>query len=763
MNARDLASQRRRALRFPLYPLLISIGATLLVFAGCGFNTHGTGPSGKGGEGGTVTCNTDAQCDDKNACTTDTCGADKICSYTSLDGQAAPAQAQSTGDCKVVMCEQGKEVEKPDPKDIFDDHEDCTMDSCVAGEVRNTAKADGTSCTDAKGLGGACEFGVCTVRCGPDKPCPAPTACQQSVACNDQTGLCEVDTVPDGTPTPEFTQVPGDCHQHVCIGGVDQAVVDDTDLPLTATDCDQEHCDNGVPSNPPLDLHAPCSTYQTNQAGFCDGAGTCRQCAQDVDCPGTTNDCQHPSCNPTTFTCEITHVAADTATTGNPAQVAGDCTVIVCDGNGGTINKYDSTDAADDNNACTADTCTAMNNTSHTAVADGTGCGNAQACLSGACNGCTASSQCAPASCQGSVLTKAQTCQLSNCVAPSPPAQDCAPFACSAGACLTTCAADSECAAGNFCSAGSCVAKRPNGQACTGGNQCTSTFCADSVCCSSACNGTCEACTAAKKGGGADGTCGGVAVGTDPDNECTDQGAVTCGNDGTCGSGNACRKYASGTACTSATCGGTVLTKAHSCNGSGTCTTPSPATQDCAPYKCTGGACGSSCASDADCASTAYCNGGWCNTKSGNGSACSASNQCASGACLGHCCSTACTSTGACGATACDTNGACVYPTGSTSCGTTCSGSTLTVSSCNGSGTCVPSSAACAGNYACNAGGTACNTTCSAPNPTGDAMCAATAYCNGVVCQPKGAVGAACTRSAECVSNSCNLGSAKCQ
>ncbi|MBI4705417.1 MAG: hypothetical protein HY744_30305 [Deltaproteobacteria bacterium] len=57
------------------------------------------------------------------------------------------------------------------------------------------------------------------------------------------------------------------------------------------------------------------------------------------------------------------------------------------------------------------------------------------------------------------------------------------------------------------------------GKGCKAGADCQSASCADGVCCGSVCQGKCEACAAAKTGG-ADGTCGPVVPGTDPDAEC---------------------------------------------------------------------------------------------------------------------------------------------------------------------------------------------------------------------------------------------------
>lgn len=47
-----------------------------------------------------------------------------------------------------------------------------------------------------------------------------------------------------------------------------------------------------------------------------------------------------------------------------------------------------------------------------------------------------------------------------------------------------------------------------------------SLFVTGSTRCDAACTGACVACTAAKKGSGADGACGAIAAGTDPDTEC---------------------------------------------------------------------------------------------------------------------------------------------------------------------------------------------------------------------------------------------------
>ena len=55
---------------------------------------------------------------------------------------------------------------------------------------------------------------------------------------------------------------------------------------------------------------------------------------------------------------------------------------------------------------------------------------------------------------------------------------------------------------------GACKSDLANGQPCTAASQCGSGNCVDAVCCDTACNGLCEACTALLKGSGTTGLCG---------------------------------------------------------------------------------------------------------------------------------------------------------------------------------------------------------------------------------------------------------------
>ncbi|MBI5528387.1 MAG: FG-GAP repeat protein, partial [Deltaproteobacteria bacterium] len=96
------------------------------------------------------------------------------------------------------------------------------------------------------------------------------------------------------------------------------------------------------------------------------------------------------------------------------------------------------------------------------------------------------------------------------------------------------------------------VVPLPLGAICPNGSICASGFCVDGVCCDGACSALCMACTAGKKGSGTDGTCGFIASGADPDDDCANDGASSCQKDGTCDGSGACRLYAGGTVCRAA-------------------------------------------------------------------------------------------------------------------------------------------------------------------------------------------------------------------
>src|SRR5262249_7303431 len=165
-----------------------------------------------------------------------------------------------------------------------------------------------------------------------------------------------------------------------------------------------------------------------------------------------------------------------------------------------------------------------------------------------------AGTTCVAASCTGSTLTSARACNgTGTCQAAT--TSMCDPFTCGTGACKTTCTADTDCVAPNICMGGVCT-KRPTATACAANGDCASGICAQSICCATTCTATCKSCALA----GTLGACTNVAAGADPLNQCTDAGAASCGQDGTCNGAGACRLYVTGTPCVAASCSGSTFT-----------------------------------------------------------------------------------------------------------------------------------------------------------------------------------------------------------
>jgi hypothetical protein len=230
-------------------------------------------------------------------------------------------------------------------------------------------------------------------------------------------------------------------------------------------------------------------------------------------------------------------------------------------------------------------------------------------------------------------------------------ARDCVTRYCAVGKCAQ-CLQSSDChdTPGTYCEAGACVPQKGSGQQCESADQCTSGFCPaqDGVCCDRACEGTCEACIKVKSGAPT-GQCAIIPMGLDPDNDCSDEGAASCGSkEPYCsGKGPSCVLYPQDTPCSAPTCSDGKATSQGVCDGSGTCHSTTVA---CGAYQCddTATACRTKCSNDAHCRPGFRCDdAGTC--RAVEGTPCAQGSQCASDRCVdGVCCDAACA--GACDA-----------------------------------------------------------------------------------------------------------------
>ena len=586
----------------------------------CTFVPVGADPLSQCTDNGAAGCGTDGSCDGTGGCRLYAAGT--ICATaTCVGSNYSPARTcNGSGTCQTTSPSQ------------------CDPFVCGSGGACKTTCAGNTDCTSPN----TCISGSCGKK-------PIGATCGAAGECN--SGFCEQ----------------GVCCATTCVGNCRSCGLTGTIGTCASVAAGQD------PFNQCADMGA--STCGTD--GTCDGSGACRRYAIGTTCAAST-------CSGTTFTPARACDGAGTCGTTS----AGSCGAYKC-GTAGTCLATCTTDGdCVAPNVCTGGSCGKRpNGATCTAAAEcGSGfCEQGTCCLTactGSCRSCGLSGsagtcvlvpagddplgQCADSgastcgtdgacdgggycrlyasgticvaqSCSGATYTPARTCNGTG-TCQTTTTSSCGTFVCGATVCKTSCTADADCAAPNVCVAGACT-KKPTGIACGASGECQTGFCQQGYCCATACAGTCQSCGLA----GTLGACTNVPTGTDPLNQCADQGASSCGTDGFCNGSGGCRLYAAGTSCAAATCTGSTLTSSRSCNGTGTCQTAT--TSMCDPYMCGGTACRNTCTVDADCVAPFTCIGGSC-AKKGVTAACAANGECLSGFCAqGVCCTTACSGT----------------------------------------------------------------------------------------------------------------------
>ncbi|MBK8255273.1 MAG: hypothetical protein IPK82_21760 [Polyangiaceae bacterium] len=681
-------------------------------------------------------CATGAECASGNC-------VDNVCCNTACSGSCLACTAAKKGSGLNGLC--GAIASGSDPDDECSGNTVCASGGCKL--LDGEACVSGASC-----IAGFCADGVCcNTSC--TGTCQACTATKKGSGTDGVCGNIAIGTDPDnecGGPT-------------LCSGAGQCALLPIGSACTLATECQSANCVDGVCCD------TACNTTCQACTGAKKGSGTDGTCGSIVAGTDPDNECAGTStCNGTTG-CAL-------KANGLTCTVSSECTSGFC------------ADGVCCNSTCTG-TCQACTAAKKGQGADGT-CGSivvgqdpdAECPGAATCNGSTSCSLLGT----GAACTQGPECSSGFCVDGV-----CCSTVCNAtcNACTAakkgsgtdgTCGAvatgvdpDNECPGTEVCSAGAC--KLPNGAACTVGTECVSTFCADGVCCNSACNTACQACTATKKGSGADGTCASIAGGTDPDNE--------CGGTANCNGAGACGLFANGVACTTnGECASTFCADGVCCNSA--CNTTCNACT--AAKKGSGsdgtcGAVGSGLDPDAECTGSQICNGaGAC--KIPLGAACLLGTDCLSGFCAdGVCCSAACTGLcQACTATKKGTgaDGVC----GNINSGTDPDAECFGMFSCNGAGACslLANGAACTAAGECASGfcadgvccNTACNSLCNACTGvkkgsgadgtcgnigTGtdpDAECAGSLVCSAsATCRSPN--GDACTLATDCVSGFC--------
>jgi hypothetical protein len=194
----------------------------------------------------------------------------------------------------------------------------------------------------------------------------------------------------------------------------------------------------------------------------------------------------------------------------------------------------------------------------------GTTCGGTCSGSSTSCQYPPATTECVAAGCTAGTAKPSVKCNgLGACSTYTTTA--CAPYACGAVSCKTSCLVNADCIASHYCAGGACVPRKDAGVACTDSGECTSpNVCADGVCCDTACNGACESCNLS----GSAGVCSKVPDGiADPHGKCA---TGPCADQ--CRAG-ACAFKAATTVCAAAGCSASAIIPETKCSGtSETCT-----------------------------------------------------------------------------------------------------------------------------------------------------------------------------------------------
>jgi hypothetical protein len=547
--------------------------------------------------------------------------------------------------------------------------------------------ATGTAGSPATG-GTAGEGG--SPECTAARQCPDPAEECVEAACTD--GTCTTANVGEGEPTSRG-QIDEDCKQQVCDGQGSTELIDDADDPKAdGLACTQDLCAQGQPVNVNEQAGTACSE---GGGKLCDGDGVCVECLMDVDCTVAGEVCSSAhECVPVTCSDDVQNgnesdvdcggACGATCAVGDSCFDAGDCISSVCTSQAcAAPSCFDGAENGDETDVDCGGTCLAdcqadqgcavdadckggscsgtvclpsctdgVENNGETDTdcggpncadcADGKECGSDDDCISGGCCGVpTTCNACCNGvedgdetgvDCGGPTCTDCpdfETCLVD---------QDCASNVCAQGICYPAACgngvkdgseSDVDCG-GDVCP--ECA----GGLSCVDGDDCNSGFCADGVCCDVACTGLCVACTAAKKGSGANGVCGSIASDTDPDNECALDPASTCQKDGACDGSGACGLHPVGTVCAPQTCISTQQQNADTCNGTGTCV--DGGTTSCGLYVCGANACNTSCMDIFGCATGSYCAANACVPQKPAGQSCSSALECQTAVCVASLC-----------------------------------------------------------------------------------------------------------------------------
>jgi cysteine-rich repeat protein len=378
---------------------------------------------------GDCTGGVQANCNDGNPCTDDSCQADSGCAHTPNSLPCQDGDACTVGDkCANAACTPGAAA-------VCDDKNPCTDDGCdPKSGCTHTANAaacnDGNDCT----TGDQCSGGLClskaTLDCDDKNPCTDDAClpgggCKHTVnkaPCSDQNACTVNDT----------------CSGGLCVPGISLACNDGN--PCTDDVCDQQFGCLHEPNTLACDDGNACTVADKCKAGTCQSTA-----APDCD---DGNVCTTDKCSPVQGCLHTLNTAP--CDDGNFCTLKDQCQLGQCVGAQPAV--------CNDNNPCTDDSCVPESGcifkTNQAACDDGSACTTGDTCKAGWCQGTALA-------CNDSNLCTDDSCDPKSGCAYTPN--------------TVPCDDGNACTSGDVCAAGKCAG--PGGVSCDDSNLCTDDSC----------------------------------------------------------------------------------------------------------------------------------------------------------------------------------------------------------------------------------------------------------------------------------------------
>ncbi len=505
-------------------------------------------------------------CDDKNACTKDSCDAKLGCQHSDDDAAACNADDNPctlNDTCKTGKCQAGASKACTNEDSCLLGKCDIADGSCKYKFQADAPCNDGSPCTQNE----KCATDACkgeTVSCDDKNTCTSDS-CDPKSGCthSNVTGACD-----DNDKCTEKDA----CADGKCKGGaVDAVSYCDDKNPCTTDSCDAaKGCQATAASGAKCDDGNPCTEQDACKDGKCSSDINNCACQADNDCKDDGNQCNGTLfCDKAKqpFVCKV----KESTIVNCDASLNGECQTNQCDpatGKCGFAKKPDFLPCNADDSLCTVgDVCGDGKCKPGTVQS----CDDKNPCTDDSCDakkGCVFKPNNTPCNADDNLCTENDACALGACVAGKGKACD------SGDACIT-----------GKCSIidGKCNYKPANGAPCNDSNPCTL-------------NDACK-----------DDLCTGSAANCDDKNPCTGDacdnktGCVHNPVPANCDDSDKCT---TSDACKDGKCGGTAIDIAKACNDDNVCTQDAcDAAAGCTHKPQSGGACddGNTCTQNDSC------------------------------------------------------------------------------------------------------------------------------------------------------------------